>query len=100
MCLQLPKDQTGRIDLRLMKLPTEEVEEVLSAALPAEEAGETPPRLSPASCVTQSKEEVVFAVSAANNQRRPVSLKFHYATEVLSRFYTVQLELQQRSYDQ
>lgn len=28
-----------------MKLPTEEQEEVLSAALPAEEAGETPPRL-------------------------------------------------------
>lgn len=50
MCLQLPKDQTGRIDLRLMKLPTEELQEVLSAALPAEEeAGETPPRLSPAS---------------------------------------------------
>lgn len=39
MCLQPPKDQTGSIDLRLMKLPSEELQEVLSAALPA---GETP----------------------------------------------------------
>lgn len=34
MCLQLPKDQAVCIDLRLMKLPPDELEEAPSTALP------------------------------------------------------------------
>lgn len=59
MMCSFQKTRLDAIDLQLMKLPSDELEEVLSTALPAEEARETP-RLSPSSCLVASKEEVLL----------------------------------------